>query len=61
VEVTHLKSSKSITIPVIDLGPARGTGHALDLTPAAFKQFAPLSEGKIAVDFRVLGAARRLA
>ena len=60
VEVTHLKSGKTITVPVIDLGPARGTGHALDLTPAAFKQFAPLAEGKVVVDYRVLGAARQL-
>ncbi len=61
VEVTHLKSGKTITIPVIDIGPARGTGHAIDLTPAAFKQFASLSEGKVLVDYRVLGAAKRLS
>lgn len=61
VEVVHLKSGKMISVPVIDLGPAHGTGHALDLTPAAFKQFAPLSDGKVVVDFRVLGAAKRLS
>ena len=58
VEVTHLASGEKITVPVIDLGPARDTGHAIDLTVAAFGQFAQLSEGKIVVDYRVLGAAR---
>ncbi len=60
VEVTHLATGEKITVPVIDLGPARSTGNALDLTVAAFKQFAPLSQGKITVDYRVLDAARYL-
>jgi len=60
VEVTHLETGDKITVPVIDLGPARDTGHAIDLTVAAFEQFAPLSVGKIVVDYRILGAARRL-
>ncbi len=60
VEVTHLKSGKTITVPVIDLGPARSTGNAIDLTPAAFKQFAPLVKGKVVVNYRILGAATRL-
>ena len=58
VEVTHLASGKQITVPVIDLGPARDTGHSIDLTVTAFEEFAPLSEGKIIVDYRILGAAR---
>ena len=61
VEVTHLATGEKITVPVIDLGPARDTGHAIDLTVSAFEQFAPLSTGKIIVDYRVLGAARRLS
>ena len=58
MEVTHLASGKQITVPVIDLGPARDTGHSIDLTVTAFEEFAPLSEGKIIVDYRILGAAR---
>jgi 3D (Asp-Asp-Asp) domain-containing protein len=58
VDVTH--NGKTITVPVIDLGPARDTGHAIDLTVAAFTEFAPLSEGKIVVDYRIIGAAKRV-
>ena len=57
VQVTH--NGKTITVPVIDLGPSRGTGNAIDLTVAAFKEFAPLSKGKIVVDFRIVGALRQ--
>jgi len=60
VEVTYLESGEKITVPVIDLGPAHDTGHAIDLTVAAFQQFAPLAKGKIVVDYRILGAAKRL-
>ena len=60
VEVTHLATGDKITVPVIDLGPARDTGHAIDLTVTAFEQFAPLSTGKVLVDYRILGAARRI-
>ena len=60
VEVTHLASLATITVPVIDLGPSRSTGHAIDLTVAAFKEFAPLNTGKIGVDYRIIGGARRI-
>ena len=59
VQVTY--GDKTITVPVIDLGPARDTGHAIDLTVAAFEEFAPRDVGKIVVDYRILGAAKRLA
>lgn len=58
VEVTHLASLATITVPVIDLGPSRGTGHAIDLTVAAFKMFAPLNTGKTDVDYRIICGAR---
>jgi hypothetical protein len=60
VEVTNMATEKTITVPVIDLGPARDTGHGIDLTVAAFQQFAPLSIGRIAVNYRVLGGAKSL-
>ncbi len=58
VEVTH--EGKTITVPVIDLGPAWDTGHAIDLTVTAFEEFAARDVGKIVVDYRILGAAKRL-
>jgi len=59
VEVTY--DGKTITVPAIDPGPARDTGYAIDLTVAAFEDFAPRDVGKIVVDYRILGAAERLA
>ena len=58
VAVTHPKSGKTITSPVIDLGPARHTGNAIDLTPAAFAEFAPRSVGKLVTNYRIYGAAK---
>lgn len=39
VRVTH--GDKVLTVPVIDLGPAKNTGNALDLTIAAARFFDP--------------------
>jgi len=58
VEVTHIATGEKIVVPVIDLDPARGTGHAIDLTPVAFKRFAALSEGRVKVDYRIPNGAR---
>ena len=58
VEVVLCATGEKIMVPVIDLGPARGTGHAIDLTPAAFEHFAPRHQGKIKVDYRIPGGAR---
>jgi hypothetical protein len=60
IEVKHLASGKTITVALIDLGPARGTSNAIDLTPAAFKQFASLSVGKVMVDYRIPNGAKYL-
>ena len=48
---------KSIVVPLIDNGPAKSARDAIDLTQAAFKQFAPLKRGVIPVRFRILGGA----
>jgi hypothetical protein len=58
VLVTHLE--KMLSAPVIDLGPSPGTGHAIDLTVAAFREFAPLAIGKVVVDYRIIDGARYL-
>lgn len=59
VQVTHL--ARTICLSVIDLGPSPGTGHGIDLTVAAFREFAPLAIGRIVVDYRIVEGARSLA
>lgn len=47
--------------PVIDLGPARSTGNALDLTIAAARKFNPAASAtnfEMMCDFRIIGGAR---
>jgi hypothetical protein len=45
---------QSLTLPVIDLGPALRTHHGIDLTVAAFQHLAgDLSQGVIAVTYRL--------
>ena len=57
VIVTH--NGKSLTLPVIDLGPAKWAGDGIDLTQAAFKWFGvSLKVGVMPVSYRVLGGAR---
>lgn len=58
VRVYNRGTGQQITIPVIDLGPAKHTGHALDLTLAAFKAIGgDLGEGTMIVDYRIMGGA----
>ena len=60
VQVTH--HDNSITIPLIDNGPARSSTRGIDLTVAAFHALGGcLKEGVISVDYRVLGAAKYLS
>jgi hypothetical protein len=52
VEVTY--DARTLTLPVIDLGPSLRTRHGIDLTVAAFKHFAGnLSQGVIMVSYRL--------
>lgn len=49
------------TFPIIDVGPARRTGNALDLTIAAARMYAANASAtnfRATVNFRILGAAR---
>lgn len=49
----------SITVPLIDNGPAKSAKDGIDLTQAAFKTFAPLREGVLDnVSYRIIGAAK---
>jgi hypothetical protein len=59
VEITC--GDKKITIPVIDLGPAKRTGNGIDLTIAAAKMLKPNASATnflIHCDYRILGGAK---
>lgn len=59
VEVSH--NGSTLSVPVIDIGPSKYTGHPLDLTVEAFRQLGGnLKQGVIIVDFRIKGGAKYL-
>jgi hypothetical protein len=61
VEVTNLDAPDmpKLLCPLIDIGPAKKTLHALDLTQEAFKRLGGnLNRGTLRVDFRIIGGAR---
>jgi hypothetical protein len=61
VEVTDPATGKKTMVPVIDLGPAKGTGHALDLTVAAaqvFKANATANNFGMKLNYRIIDGAK---
>lgn len=59
VRVTH--NGQTEDFPVIDLGPGKRTGNALDLTIAAARRFNPKASAtnfEMRCDYRVIGAAQ---
>lgn len=61
VRVTDPANGTSIEVPVIDVGPAKKTGHALDLTVASARRFqagASARNFSKTLDFRILKGAR---
>lgn len=55
VEVVSRWTGRKIVVPVIDVGPSRASGHALDLTQAAFTALGgSLTTGRIRVDYRIV-------
>lgn len=59
VEVTS--GGITFTFPVIDLGPGKRTGNALDLTIAAARMFNPKASAtnfELRCDYRILGGAQ---
>lgn len=59
VEVTS--GGVTITAPVIDLGPAKYTGNAIDLTIGAARKFKPgatATNFKMKCSFRIIGGAK---
>lgn len=58
-KVVVTSGEKSITIPLIDNGPAKSAGDGIDLTQAAFKFFAPIKQGVIKnVNYRIVGVSK---
>jgi hypothetical protein len=63
VRVTNLKSNKTISVPLIDLGPSltAASQAAIDLTETTFKQLgAKPAAGTMSVTYCIPGAARFL-
>lgn len=61
VRVFCSATGRTVDVPLIDLGPAKQTHHAIDLTQAAFTQLGvPLPRGVMTVDYRIIGGASRL-
>lgn len=59
IPVTVSLGAMSVTGPLIDLGPAKSAKHQVDLTQAAFKRFAPLSQGLVhGVEVRIPNGAK---
>lgn len=59
--VTVSLGDVSVTGPLIDLGPAKSAKHQVDLTQAAFRKFAPLSQGLVhGVTVRIRGAGAKV-
>ena len=62
-KVQVMANGKCLTVPVIDLGPGKRTGNAIDLTIAAarfFKSNASATNFKIECSYRILGGAKHL-
>lgn len=52
---------KSIIVPLLDNGPSKSCGHAIDLTRAAWRALGfPFEKGVARVSYRVLGASKYL-
>lgn len=63
VEIICRETRRKLTVPVIDLGPAKRTGNAIDLTVAAarfFDEDATATRFEMICDYRIIGGARFL-
>lgn len=59
-QVEILANGKRLVVPVIDLGPAKRTGNAIDLTLAAarfFSSAASATHFKLQCSYRIIGGA----
>jgi hypothetical protein len=61
VRVMSRKTQKVVVAPLLDLGPAIGTGNAIDMSNALVTALGlSLDDGEYLVDFRVVGGATYL-
>ena len=63
-KVEIMAEGKSLVVPVIDLGPAKRTGDALDLTVAAARFFKPRATANsflLHCSYRIIGGAKYLS
>lgn len=63
VIITEIATGKQITARVIDLGPGKRTGNAIDLTVAAARQFVSNASSRnfsLACHYRIPGGAQYL-
>lgn len=63
VRIRCQETGRELTVPVIDLGPAKRTGNAIDLTVAAARYFQPnatASRFEMVCDYRIIGGAKFL-
>ncbi len=59
--VVVTSGQKSLTLPLIDIGPARWAKDGIDLTPAAFSALGGnRKKGIIPVSYRIIGGAKYL-
>jgi len=61
VEVTDASSGRKLTVPFIDIGPAKRTGNAIDLTIAAARFFKPKASAtsfELRCHYRIIGGAQ---
>lgn len=62
-KVEIMAGGKHLIVPVIDLGPAKRTGNAIDLTIAAARFFDPRASAtrfELQCSYRILGGAKHL-
>ena len=63
VVVTEAATGRGLPVPVIDLGPAKRTGNAIDLTVAAARFFKPAATADLfamTCHYRIIGGAKYL-
>lgn len=63
VQITECVTGKTLNVPLIDLGPAKWTGNAIDLTVAAARHFNPRATANnfiASVHVTIPGGARYL-
>ena len=63
VEVTEVATGRKFAFPVIDIGPGKRTGNALDLTIAAARKFKSAATADcfaLVCNYRIIGGAKFL-